>query len=192
MRPTLVSIVFAAVVTLALPSVAGEKPKECMTDCLDAIVNTLASALKEADVAKAMSVYVDSPEVLAIQPNGAGFPGPDKIKAMYADAFKDAKFHEVKFDFVSTHLEDGFGFAYFTMRAVIETPSDGKKFEQYVQGTWLLKKVKKGWAIQAEHYSPMKDIEHMRPLDAPDGGASPAPDEKKDEKKDEAPCEKKP
>jgi ketosteroid isomerase-like protein len=146
---------------------AQEKPASCATDCLAGLVETLTAALKAADVDKAVSVYLDSEEVMAIQSNGRLNSGIAGIREMYASAFKELKFLEVSFDFGRTWLQDDYGFAYFRLRSTMESKADGTKWELYVQATWVLKKVNDRWFVQFEHFSPIENVERVRSLDPP-------------------------
>ncbi|MBM4355250.1 MAG: nuclear transport factor 2 family protein [Deltaproteobacteria bacterium] len=93
---------------------------------------------------------------------------------MYASAFSEAKFLEVKFEFERTHLEETYGISYFKLRATLQTTADNLKWEFYVQGSWVLEKDGDRWLIRHEHFSPILGVDRVKPLD-------PIPEEPKKE-----------
>ncbi|MBM4355251.1 MAG: hypothetical protein FJ109_15945 [Deltaproteobacteria bacterium] len=79
------------------PAYAEEKIAACASNCVEGIAKALVAALTSADAEKACSVYVQSDQVLAIESSGRVHEGIKGIREMYASAFSEAKFLEVKF-----------------------------------------------------------------------------------------------
>ena len=157
------------------PAAAEDNPKSFIAAELKPVVETLTVGLKKGSVDRAVAGYTESPEPRVVQSNGAGDPGIEKIRGMYTQAFKDAEFTDVQFDFLLTRLEKDRGSAHFTARIGFNTKPDGRRWEQRAQCTWQLRKVKKNWRIELEHCSPIKGVERIRPLDVPEGIEDPRP-----------------
>ncbi len=164
-RTALACALLTVCVATAGPALAEEKIAACANDCLAGIAQTLADALKAGDVDKACSVYVQSDDILAIESSGRVHEGIKGIAQMYTSAFAESKFLDAKFEFERTHLEETYGISYFKLRATLQTNQDGKKWEFYVQGSWVLQKDGKQWLIRHEHFSPIFDVDRVKPLD---------------------------
>jgi len=178
-------VVIVCVLTIAGGAMAGERED---AKCLADMVNGWAEALKAGDLNRTLFHYASTPDVMAIDSAGRVHKGPEGLKAMYVEAFKEVKFLDVKVEMKSTHLAGIHGVCHLTFRSTMETKSEeGKgeaaKVELYVQATWVLKKNKAGWKIAHEHFSPINGIERVRALGVPEGVEDPANKPKPDEQK---------
>jgi len=165
--PVLVLVLSAPVAAQDKAAPDNQKIAVCANDCLAGLEQTLASALTSADVDKACSVYVPSDDVLAIESSGRIREGMKGLREMYSSAFAESRFLDVKFEFERTHLEETYGISYFKLRATLQTIQDQQKWEFYVQGTWVLQRRGDQWLIRHEHFSPIFQVDRVRPLDAP-------------------------
>lgn len=178
-------LVTVCLLTFATGAMAGERED---VKCLADLTSEWAEALKAADLNRVLSLYVSTPDVLSIDSSGRVHKGPEGLKAMYEEAFKEVKFLDVKVEMKSTHLAGIHGVCHLTFRSTMETKSEGgkgeaAKVELYVQASWVLKKNKAGWKIAHEHFSPIYGIERVRPLGVPEGVEDPANKPEPDEQK---------
>lgn len=177
--------VTACVLALSTAALAGEKDE---ANCLAEMVDGWAEALKAGDLNGTLSYYVSTPDVMAVDSSGRVHKGPEGLKAMYEEAFKEVNFLDVKVEMQSTHLDGKHGVCHLTFRSTMETKSEAAKgeaakVELYVQATWVLQKSKAGWKIAHEHFSPIHGVERVRPLGVPDGAEDPANKPEPTEKK---------
>ena len=185
MRYLIGCIVTVCFLVFSVAALAGEKDE---VNCLAEMVDGWGEALKAGDLNETLSYYVSTPDVMAVDSSGRVHKGPEGLRAMYEEAFKEVKFLDVKVEMQSTHLDGKDGVCHLTFRSTMETKSEaGKgeaaKVELYVQATWVLKKSKAGWKIAHEHFSPIHGVERVRPLGVSEGAEDPANKPEPTEKK---------
>jgi len=155
--------ILAIVVLIAVSGVvvAEEKP----ASCLHPMFVEWADALKAGDLEVVLGLYAGSSEVLAVESKGNVRKGPEGIRQMYVDAFKEVDFETVEVEPMQVHLEDDTGFCYFVLRSKTTVKEDKSHWELHIQGTWLVKKVKGEWKILVEHFSPLEGVPRVKNLD---------------------------
>lgn len=147
---------------------ADEGQKECPS-CLEKLSADWIQALKSGDLEKMVTLYAAGDEVVAVESSGRVRKGGAEVREMYRAAFEELLFHDVDIDFLKTYVQDSYGTTYFTLRAICEIRGNKARLELYVQGTWALRKEKKGgWVIVLEHMSPIFGVDRIKHLDAPD------------------------
>ena len=132
---------------------AAATAKADPTAAVRATFDRLVEGIKQADAAKVMSVYENSPRILFFNNNGSVTQGWDEMKRVREEGY--AKTKNVTLDVTGVRVEMlGSAAAYVTCKWKQQQEYDGKLEDASGRMTLVFKKIGKDWKIVHLHTSP--------------------------------------
>jgi len=149
----IITLVLMASATAAFGQKAAASAKADPTAAVRATFDRLVEGIKQADAAKVMSVYENSPKILFFNNNGTVTQGWDEMKRVREEGY--AKTKNVTLDVTGVRVEMlGPAAAYITCKWKQRQEYDGKLEDASGRMTLLFKKIGKDWKVVHLHTSP--------------------------------------
>ena len=149
----IITLVLMASATAAFGQKAAASAKADPTAAVRATFDRLVEGIKQADAAKVMSVYENSPKILFFNNNGTVTQGWDEMKRVREEGY--AKTKNVTLDVTGVRVEMlGPAAAYITCKWKQRQEYDGKLEDASGRMTLVFKKIGKDWKVVHLHTSP--------------------------------------
>ena len=149
----IITLTLMACATAAFGQKAAATAKADPTAAVRAAFDRLVDGIKQADAAKVMSVYENSPRIIFFNNNGSVTQGWDDMKRVRVESY--AKTKNVTLDVTGVRVEMlGAAAAYVTCKWKQTQEYDGKLEDASGRMTLVFKKMGKDWKVVHLHTSP--------------------------------------
>jgi ketosteroid isomerase-like protein len=128
---------------------------EELTDSAEAFLEEWAKAWESNSVDKLASYYEESKELIAIDSLGRSHMGLAGVREMYAAAFGEADWQNVRVDRITLRAEGNFAWGVCRCRGDLTLKVDQQKLSFTSRGSFVLRRDGEHWRIAMEHFSPL-------------------------------------